>query len=262
MKRTVQQPNDGVSLICTACRQQKPHDAFSRCPPTSRPGKAYGGFGMPCKACRKLKRDSPEGRAWAARHRVKPERMAAMREARSNWEHENPEAVAAYRASAPAKALSRKRSARYYKRHQPKLAEQFRTIYADNNKRATSKYRSTDKGRDTMRLVAQRRRAKKRSNGGELSRAEWYAVVGAHGACCIYCMGKPKLLTIDHVKAIAAGGRHDVRNVVPACMRCNRAKSTLPLTEALAKLNVDPLDFIFRRNVALLNLSRAHLAVN
>jgi 5-methylcytosine-specific restriction endonuclease McrA len=261
-KRVVQQPDDGVTLICTACKKQKPRDAFARAPLTSRPGKAYGGFGMPCKQCRKDKRESPQGRAWAAAHSKKQERITAMRVSRAKWSLEHVDAVLAYRASEDAKKLSRKRNARYYQRHKPRLTEQFRTIYAACNKLATTKYRATEKGRDTMRLVSQRRRARTRGNGGNLTRREWRAVVTAHGNRCVYCMAISKQLSIDHVKAIASGGRHDVYNVVPACMRCNRAKSAMPLVDALAKLKVDPLDFIFRRNVALLNLSRAQNVVS
>lgn len=256
-KRTVEQPTDGSGLICTQCKFPKPHDAFYRAKLTSRAGKAYGGFGMPCKKCIRENRAAPEVKERTAISRSRPEYVAMMQDARRRSDEKHESRIAAYRSSEQAKTLARKRNCRHYANNKTELAVRERTIYAPIRKRASLKYRATDKGRDTSRLVSHRRRARARNNGGNLTRREWHAILAAHDNCCIYCTRTPKLLSIDHVKPIAAGGRHDARNVVPACMRCNRKKSALPLVEALAKLEVDPLDFVFRRNVALLKLRSA-----
>lgn len=47
-----------------------------------------------------------------------------------------------------------------------------------------------------------------------------------HGGNCFYCRKAVAAgeLTIDHAEPEAAGGRHDVQNLLIACRRCNSAK--------------------------------------
>lgn len=41
---------------------------------------------------------------------------------------------------------------------------------------------------------------------------------------------------LDHVVALVNGGAHDVSNIVPACMRCNRSKCARDLDPSLANV--------------------------
>jgi len=63
-------------------------------------------------------------------------------------------------------------------------------------------------------------------------------------------------MTIDHIEPIARGGEHSLKNVVPACMRCNQVKNARPLREALDKLNVTRVDFLKRQGLALFALKQ------
>lgn len=45
---------------------------------------------------------------------------------------------------------------------------------------------------------------------------------------CHYCGTKRHKITVDHKIPIARGGRHEVKNLVPACRSCNSAKRHMP----------------------------------
>ena len=50
---------------------------------------------------------------------------------------------------------------------------------------------------------------------------------------CAYC-GKEltvEFMTVDHVLPLARGGGNKIENLVPACLECNRSKSTMTLEE-------------------------------
>ncbi len=58
---------------------------------------------------------------------------------------------------------------------------------------------------------------------------------------CVYC-GSPHDLTHDHANPLDSGGAPWGDNLVPACLPCNRDKSSLPLTQWLAQLPHPPHD--------------------
>lgn len=70
---------------------------------------------------------------------------------------------------------------------------------------------------------------------GDLTVEGWRRIVAAWGNQCAYCCvsGDDESLHMDHVIPVAAGGRTDTRNIVPACKRCNTSK-----------LNRDPEDWL------------------
>lgn len=59
---------------------------------------------------------------------------------------------------------------------------------------------------------------------------EFFQELKAHyNYCCAYCDCRPKLLHIDHVHPLIAGGLHTRSNLLPSCPTCNHTKySTLP----------------------------------
>ena len=64
--------------------------------------------------------------------------------------------------------------------------------------------------------------------GGRPSAKEWTqlraAVLKEHGHSCAYCGDTEAPLAIDHVVPVSRGGSNHLRNLVPACKRCNSAK--------------------------------------
>lgn len=69
----------------------------------------------------------------------------------------------------------------------------------------------------------QRRRAAKSGVGADLTKDQWHTILDWFGHECAYC-GRTGRLTQEHVLALAQGGQHTLRNVVPACLSCNSRK--------------------------------------
>jgi 5-methylcytosine-specific restriction endonuclease McrA len=70
-----------------------------------------------------------------------------------------------------------------------------------------------------------------------LKPANWISVRGLiidefNSRCC-YCGAKNDALTIDHVVPVAKGGTNAIRNLAPACGRCNGRKSDRPLAHMI-----------------------------
>lgn len=90
-------------------------------------------------------------------------------------------------------------------------------------RRAVLTYSKTDAGRLTVVQSQQRRRAAKSGVGADLTKGQWISILDWFGHECAYC-GSAGGLTQEHVVALAQGGRHTLRNVVPACVSCNSRK--------------------------------------
>jgi 5-methylcytosine-specific restriction endonuclease McrA len=54
------------------------------------------------------------------------------------------------------------------------------------------------------------------------------------GRACAYCAAGGTPLTIDHIQPRSRGGSDRIRNLCLACVPCNQAKSSMPVTEFLA----------------------------
>lgn len=91
-------------------------------------------------------------------------------------------------------------------------------------RRTTQKaYTRTSAYRTAQCSAKARRRTAERS--GTVTVAEWQAILDRYGHRCAYC-GDGGQLTMDHVIALAIGGRHEPENVVPSCGPCNSSKGT------------------------------------
>lgn len=84
-----------------------------------------------------------------------------------------------------------------------------------------------------MRIKTQRRKARKRQNGTYLITArDLRRALIRHQHRCAYCRAPlGAKFDWDHVVPISRGGAHSVGNLVPACIRCNRSKHNLTVTE-------------------------------
>lgn len=94
-------------------------------------------------------------------------------------------------------------------------------------KQATWRAANRERSNATMREATRRRRA--RMAGGDVrlvTQRDLYRLAQRQRGRCAYC-GACAQLTVDHLVAVALGGRHAIGNLVLACFLCNRRKGTL-----------------------------------
>lgn len=131
----------------------------------------------------------------------------------------------------------------YYRTWSEANSEYFREYYAANRDRRREHYAANrDRyreykrehyaaNRDRYHEYERRRRARKRAATVEEFSPDdvyaWWEELGLY--TCFWC-GLPftedDRIHVDHVWPLSRGGHHAVRNLVPACERCNRAKSS------------------------------------
>ena len=82
-------------------------------------------------------------------------------------------------------------------------------------------------------------RGKNAGNKGQgskwITRARRQAIYRRDGWMCVWCGALPAAgtLTIDHLAPRSRGGDNHASNLVTCCMRCNRDRGDMPLTEWL-----------------------------
>ena len=87
------------------------------------------------------------------------------------------------------------------------------------------KYQTSEKGKATLAINAQRREARLNCVCAKYSRKEWEDCINYFSNKCCYC-GKEERLTQDHFKPLKNGGEYTPNNIVPACLTCNCSKHT------------------------------------
>jgi 5-methylcytosine-specific restriction endonuclease McrA len=171
------------------------------------------------------------GRAWRAANRDRQrERNRAWyeanrdyrREYRRAWHEANRDRIREYNRAWSEANRDRKR--------------EYNRAWYEANREHRREYRREhyDANRDRYYEYAHRRRARKRSTTvEELAPADiyaWWEELGAY--TCFWCdlpFDEGDSIHVDHVWPLSRGGHHAVRNLVPACKRCNLAKhSSLP----------------------------------
>jgi 5-methylcytosine-specific restriction endonuclease McrA len=144
----------------------------------------------------------------------------------------------------------------YYRKHQKRIKAASRAYYAADPERGRERVlarnnanreakRENDRAyyaanRERWKGYKQRRIALKKSHpyASYTTGARINARFAFHGHRCRWC-GAGGELHADHAVPLARGGCHLPANIVPACARCNRAKSDSPLSEWLAKQPVE-----------------------
>ena len=96
----------------------------------------------------------------------------------------------------------------------------------------TSAYTVRERARDKVRGTGRSSARQAIYNAGDLTPAQWSAIVEAHDDLCHYCDAPAKHL--DHVHPISRGGQHTASNVVPACTPCNLSKGSKLISEWVA----------------------------
>ena len=91
----------------------------------------------------------------------------------------------------------------------------------ESNKRATKKYRQSEKGKIKRRLNKHARRVA--DSKGDFTFEQWKEILNLYNQSCAECGGKNNL-EIDHIKPISKGGLHTMSNIQPLCRSCNAKK--------------------------------------
>jgi hypothetical protein len=159
-------------------------------------------------------------------------RVVKAREQAGRWKKENPQKAQErnrrYREKhlKQCQEVDRKRTRRWHKNHRKESIEQ--------RKRWAARY--PDKVRANHKIDKQRRRARKRGNGGSFTLKEWLDLKIKYNNVCLCCglseeQLKPlrRKLVPDHVVPLSKGGNNSIDNIQPLCHGaggCNNKKST------------------------------------
>jgi 5-methylcytosine-specific restriction endonuclease McrA len=86
-------------------------------------------------------------------------------------------------------------------------------------------------------LLRRHRRIARLKNalGKPFTRIQWLGKVSILHWRCLYCKRKLTMRTLemDHLIPIMRGGKHELKNLAPACRRCNARKGTMTKKEFL-----------------------------
>jgi 5-methylcytosine-specific restriction endonuclease McrA len=132
------------------------------------------------------------------------------------WNMEHPDQVRA--AAAKWRATPERRAAAAKRAH----------VWRQNNPGAAlvANRRWRDANRQAVRLMAERRRARKTTSSANVSVRDWNRLVSRYRNGCAYCGDTTAPLTQDHVVPLSRGGRHSIGNMLPACQPCNSSKGS------------------------------------
>jgi 5-methylcytosine-specific restriction endonuclease McrA len=113
---------------------------------------------------------------------------------------------------------------RAYRERNVEAIREYQREWKNANQDQIRAYRNANL--DLFRAACQKRRARKKSNGGSFTEQELIHMRLTQGGFCAYCQRKhdPDELTMDHIVPIKQGGRHEAANIVLACPTCNSSK--------------------------------------
>ena len=116
----------------------------------------------------------------------------------------------------------------YHKRYNTDQ-EYHERIRSQNRKWHKERYANDETYRAMERQRSRLREAGKVSTG-YITPKEWQSILNEFGNSCAYC-GATKDITMDHIVPLSAGGTNTVKNIVPACRRCNCSKGAKNVTK-------------------------------
>ena len=104
---------------------------------------------------------------------------------------------------------------RYVETHREQISAYKHRWYLENKKTCIAR----------ARVSKAKRRMKIYENGGSFTAREWLELCETFDNQCV-CCGNQGELTVDHIVPISKGGRNDIQNIQPLCLRCNLVKGT------------------------------------
>jgi len=196
--------------VCSNCKEWRPLSEFSQ------QGFSKDGYQSWCKLC--IRGNS---KRYYVRNREKMQEYRDVNRERRN------EQMRAYRQANLEEV--RRRDREHYKDNRERELEQRREYYRTHTEEVQKRHRNWRKANpDKVRVIHQRRRARKQAVGGTFTDAEWVALKTHYNFTCL-CCGKREpdiALTVDHVVPLEKGGSNYISNIQPLCQKCNRAKGT------------------------------------
>lgn len=113
----------------------------------------------------------------------------------------------------------------YFQNNKERLLEKFKLYRESNLEKARAYARKwKHEHKEKVNAATNRRRARIKGNGGNITAEEWKSVLNRYGNKCLKC-GSTDRIEMDHVVPIALGGINEISNVQPLCRICNARKN-------------------------------------
>ena len=128
-----------------------------------------------------------------------------------------------YRKSNPEKIKERRRV--FYEKNKDRILHQT-SMWQKANKEKKKQYtrKWTIKNREKVNFKEQRRRTKRKGLKSDLTIQEWEMIKKQFDDKCAYCGCSVEKLEKDHFVPLTKKGEFTLRNIIPACRRCNASK--------------------------------------
>lgn len=178
-----------------------------------------------------------------------------IKEKRRQWRKENPERVRLYWDNWEKKNNwdAKKYRKEYRIKNRDKIKQKDKEYYLVNKEkfiqRSIAKNRTMTKEErnrinlrrrerhrlnpDKRNIFSRLRDAKIRGGGKNITKKQWLELLKKYKNRCAYCGDTINKLTIDHDIPISRGGKNEIKNIVPACYKCNIRKRQLTGNEFL-----------------------------
>jgi len=117
----------------------------------------------------------------------------------------------------------------YYKKKKEKILLNAKKRYLENSdiyKRRSKIYLQTKNGKENKRISRQKRDAIEREVLHSMTLGQWKVCLENFGHKCAYCGSDNGTIEQDHFIPLSKGGEYTIKNIIPACSKCNRNKYT------------------------------------
>lgn len=123
------------------------------------------------------------------------------------------------------KESMREKSLNSYRANPEQRRESTRRWQNKNRERTNARQRERYRERPEVMLAQiHKRRALIAGNGGSYTTEEWQDLCSYYMDQCLACGEVPDYLSPDHIVPLSKGGRNDISNIQPLCLRCNKSK--------------------------------------
>jgi 5-methylcytosine-specific restriction endonuclease McrA len=129
---------------------------------------------------------------------------------------------------------NREKRSEYSRRYRQEHGDELRAKERERNRRRYEqdpraqldyykqwRLRNLERARGYVRVAGNRRRAA--AAGMHFTFQEWKVLLAHHAGRCAYC-GSAERIEADHRIPLCRGGSNEIKNILPACRRCNRRK--------------------------------------